>query len=196
MPSKLALASLSALGAGTVATGGALYLSSKKDSLLSKLHEKLKDKEHMKILSSKEDSIWSSWKEFYGLEKEALIYGIDKGSLPEWCEKSLLGNDESKLDLASRWCVVNTRSIKEELESGSKEILGDSANWESEWESYNTKKGDLGIEDDSFKGVTQKDKGGPALKAWCTTSLSKRMYEFFEGGKGYEKVSKWCVKSS
>ncbi|AEW45575.1 hypothetical protein MHC_03575 [Mycoplasma haemocanis str. Illinois] len=196
MPSKVALASLSVLGAGTVAVGGVLghkYLS--KSSLLSKLEEKLKNSSHKKILNSKIDSIWNSWKEFYGVETP--IPGISKEQLPQWCEDSLAGRDESKFDLVFKWCVVNVRSVREELKANSKEIW-EEGGWEKAWETYNQGKAGGEIEDETFKKVnaTQKQQGGPALKTWCETYLSKKMYEFFEGGKSYEKVAKWCVKSS
>ncbi|CBY92885.1 hypothetical protein HF1_08770 [Mycoplasma haemofelis str. Langford 1] len=200
MPSKTALASLSALGAGTAATGGVLghrYFS--KDSLLSKLQRQLKDSSHRKILTSKDDPIWNSWKEFYGAETKAPISGINKENLSQWCEDSLAGKDESKLTLVSKWCVVNTRSVKEELQANSITFLEEeSSGWEGAWETYNKDKASLEIEDAAFKGTnaTQKQQGGSALKKWCETYLSKKMYEFFEGGKSYEKVAKWCSKSA
>ncbi|AEW45527.1 hypothetical protein MHC_03335 [Mycoplasma haemocanis str. Illinois] len=199
MVSKSALAVVSAVGA--IATGGVVgyrYFFKNKESLLSKIREKLKNALHKKILVSERDKIWNSWKEFYGAEKTPPILGISKDELPKWCEESLSGNDESKMELVSKWCVVNTRSAREELKAGSMGLLDEDSGtkWEDAWDSYNTGKGEQGIVDSTFvsKNITEKAKGGPALKEWCETYLSKKMYEFFEGGKSYEKVAKWCVK--
>ncbi|AEG73164.1 hypothetical protein MHF_0906 [Mycoplasma haemofelis Ohio2] len=201
MVSKSTLAAVSALGAGAAATGGVVghkYFFQNKDSLLSKLQEKIKDAPHKKILTSKKDGIWNSWKEFYGAEATVPITGISKDTLPQWCEESLSGNDESKMDLVSKWCVVNTRSTREELKAGALELLDEDGGtkWEDAWDVYNAGKGDQGIVDSTFtsKNITEKAKGGPALKEWCVTYLNKKMYEFFEKGKSYEKLSKWCVK--
>ncbi|AEW45475.1 hypothetical protein MHC_03075 [Mycoplasma haemocanis str. Illinois] len=189
-------------GTGVLGVGGYYsYRAIKGErTLLSKLESSLQ--KHQKILSAG-DVEWSSWSEVYKVSTKNKIPEVTHSNLSKWCETTLKGSDESKLDLASRWCVINTRSLSEEIKSTSSASLlpldGDNTSaWEGAWESYNKSKGTSGLEidDTTFKASnSDKTKGGPALKKWCSDLLSKKMYELLEL-KAREKAEKWCFSSS
>ncbi|AEW45440.1 hypothetical protein MHC_02890 [Mycoplasma haemocanis str. Illinois] len=198
---KTSLVVISSLGTGAVGVGGYYSyhsLLNKPNTLLSRIQFSLE--KHKKILSSG-DKEWSGWTEVYKASSENKISGIDSDGLSKWCETILKSVDETKLDLASTWCVINTRTLLEEISSTSKTALlplkGDNADaWGKAWEFYDKNKTQFGlaIEDSTFKQeATDKAKGTEALKKWCSGLLNKKMYEPLGSEvKAREKVEKWC----
>ncbi|AEG73108.1 hypothetical protein MHF_0844 [Mycoplasma haemofelis Ohio2] len=196
--SKAMFAAAAASGTGALGVGGYYSYQAIKGepTLLSKLESSLQN--HQKILSVG-DAEWSSWSEVYKASKQNKIPEVTHSELPRWCETTLKSHDKSKLDLASAWCVINARSLAEEIKATSSASLlsleGDNTTaWEGAWDFYNQNKntGGLEISDATFKASdSNKTQGGSALKKWCSDLLSKKMYEPLEV-KAKERAEKWC----
>ncbi|AEG73084.1 hypothetical protein MHF_0820 [Mycoplasma haemofelis Ohio2] len=197
---KASLATIAASGTGAAGVGGYYSyqaLFNKPITLLSRIQSSLE--KHKKILSSG-DTEWSSWIEVYK-SSENKISGIDANGLERWCETTLKSSDGTKLDSASTWCVINTRTLSEEISATSKVTLlpleGDSSDaWGKAWDFYDENKTQLSlaIADSTFTTeATDKSKGTEALKKWCSGLLNKRMYESLGSEvKVRDKVEKWC----
>ncbi|CBY93373.1 hypothetical protein HF1_13650 [Mycoplasma haemofelis str. Langford 1] len=184
-----------ALGTGVAGAGG-YYLVSDRETIGSALTSSLKD--FQKVLSSRGDSEWKEWKEVYGASQEK-INSVTKDSLPQWCENTLkLSKKDKNYDLASKWCVVNTRSFKDELASKGIQVLTEAASdgkWQKAWKHHNSKKSEnnsLAITDTTVVASTVTESNGSTpMHKWCTDRYSSPMYKL-NAESEMEQVGKWC----
>ncbi|CBY92929.1 hypothetical protein HF1_09210 [Mycoplasma haemofelis str. Langford 1] len=153
---------------------------------------------------------WVKFKELYKNFKGEKLVGVSESALPQWCEdilKSKVSSREHKeIDFASKWCVVDTRSLKEVVKSSGKNLISDlksteqAESYKKAWDYYkenkDTKK--LVIVDSKFTTPEKSSntEGGPALQTWCTDKESKLMYEYGGEDQTLEKYTTWCVKQS
>ncbi|AEW45315.1 hypothetical protein MHC_02245 [Mycoplasma haemocanis str. Illinois] len=113
----------------------------------------------------------------------------------------MVSRDDSSFELVKRWCVINKRSLKEEVLASNRKIIPISGSdvdsqWKQAWTSYSTNKGTLDIKDSTFNSKSQNSEatGGPALKKWCEDRSTQFMYEYLGEDKGYDKYYSWCTK--
>ncbi|AEG72853.1 hypothetical protein HF1_05350 [Mycoplasma haemofelis str. Langford 1] len=188
---------------GTVGLGGsAVYMYGfREDTLETRVRNHFKDRKHMLVLNSSTQTEWTKFKEFYSHSTDEKPKDIDKEKIAKWCEEKLASRDESSFELVKKWCVINSRSLRDEALASNRKVIPESgsnsaAEWKSAWTTYNSKKGELAIVDGTFKEAekTTSDTGGPALQAWCQAKSSQFMYEYVGEDKGYEKYYSWCTK--
>ncbi|AEG72920.1 hypothetical protein HF1_05980 [Mycoplasma haemofelis str. Langford 1] len=150
-------------------------------SLLSRLKSELKESPHKKILS-KEDEEWSKWKIVYEKDTKNQISGVEAKDISNWCDSQLKGSDSKNYENVSKWCVINTRSLRQEAEASGRNLISvegsDSSAWENAWEYYNQNKSGMEIKDSKLSATSStKQVEGPKLKEWCKGILDKKMYE-------------------
>ncbi|CBY93395.1 hypothetical protein HF1_13870 [Mycoplasma haemofelis str. Langford 1] len=186
-----------AAGTGMAGLGGYYFLSTG-DTIGSSLKSSIES--HKKILFLKGDKEWTEWKEVYGAATSGQIDKVTKEGLAEWCEATLKlsSKDKKNYDLASKWCVVNTRTVKEELRLGGTtllEVQPSDAKWQNAWNHHNTKKDQntsLSIGDSKIIGSgINAASGATSFHEWCTTRYSWNMYKL-GASSDLEKVKMWC----
>ncbi|AEG73695.1 hypothetical protein MHF_1461 [Mycoplasma haemofelis Ohio2] len=206
--SKAMLASVPAAGAvGTGAYFGLIRPSNSQETVKSKLEKAIKGKPR-RLLAPTSHDIWEKYKALYKKESDdsKKISGVDENALLSWCESTLkkpYSEQEKEIyDQAFKWCVVNTNTLKQELESEKNLSFitfgdGDGSKWQKAWTKYNADKQGLEITDTSLSSsaISSADAGGPKLKDWCKAKLDKHMYEDLGEDKTIEKVTKYCVAS-
>ncbi|AEW45528.1 hypothetical protein MHC_03340 [Mycoplasma haemocanis str. Illinois] len=189
-------------------TGVSVYLSwPTEESVANRIKSSISGKDYLRLVESRDSEYWIKFKNLYKNFKGEKLEGVTENTLPTWCEDTLKSKVSSKLkkeiDFANKWCLVDTRSIKDFAKGAGKTLLSEvttsqEGEWQTAWDHYkdNKEAKQLKITESKFTGAegTDKSTGGKALKEWCTSQESKLMYEYGGEDSTHEKYMAWCTK--